>query len=94
MEESYPTQPVDVVFEVLSEGEDDIEKKCREYSRIGIPQVFVFDPVQRKIAEWKGTTLLDVTDVLLRNGVTITGKTIWSELDRRLKERRPIGPVI
>src|SRR5947209_9603628 len=32
MEECYLTQPVDVVFEVLSEGEEDIEKKCNEYS--------------------------------------------------------------
>jgi Uma2 family endonuclease len=49
-EEPYPTRPVDVAFEVLSEGEE-IREKCHQYTRIGIPQVFVFDPVHRRIEE-------------------------------------------
>ena len=80
--EKYP-RSVDVVFEVLSEG-DDYLSKCRDYAATGrIGQIFVFNPEQRTIAEWDGDNLVPVVDVGLRNGVTITGARIWREMDIR-----------
>jgi Uma2 family endonuclease len=86
IEGDYATEPVDVVFEVMSEGDDPLPK-CEQYTRVGIPQVFVLDPKTKTIKEWNRTQLLTVADVRLANGVTITGRTIWSELDRRSTER-------
>jgi Uma2 family endonuclease len=90
--EDYPTAPVDVAFEILSEGEA-VEDKCEHYARIGIPQVFVFHGEIKQIRRWDpdAKTLIVVEDVELLNGVVITGRTIWSELDRRMSERQATG---
>jgi Uma2 family endonuclease len=91
----YPTQPVDVVFEVRSEG-DQVVAKCRRYRQVGIPQIFVLDAENKTISEWSGDRLVPVVDVALLNGVTITGRTIWSEMARRQNERQepPASGVI
>jgi len=82
----YPTS-VDVVCEVLSENED-ILTKCRDYEDSGrVGQIFVFNIEDKTIQTWNGGELVLVTDLLLKNGVTITGRTVWSELDKREKER-------
>jgi Uma2 family endonuclease len=53
MEEPYPTKPVDIVAEILSDDPmTRVFEKCRNYTRIGIPQIFVFDPVSRTAWEW------------------------------------------
>jgi Uma2 family endonuclease len=78
--ERYPTEPVDVVFEVLSEGEEVIEK-CRLYAQIGIRQVFYFDPELRRIYVWRDGALIPTTDVQLANGSIITGKELWAEFE-------------
>ena len=82
--ESYPTRPVDVVFEVLSEGEEATEK-CRLYSNVRIPQIFYFDPEQRKIYAWDSGQLVPVENVALANGATIMGEEIWTEFERAVK---------
>ena len=89
----YATKPVDVVFEVLSEG-DDIVTKCQHYSQIHIPQVFVFSPEAGTIAQWDGQSLVPVADVELANGVTIKGETIWSQLEKRRRAAPPASTVI
>jgi Uma2 family endonuclease len=81
--EPYPTKPVDVVFEVLSEGEEPVEK-CRLYERVGIPQVFYFDPELRKIYIWRDEQLVPVIDVVLANGSVLMGQQIWMEFERDL----------
>jgi len=74
IEQPYPTKPVDIVAEVLS---DDpmikVFEKCRNYVRIGIPQTFVFDPESRTAWEWsRESDNLERIDVLrLRNGSTL-----------------------
>ena len=85
VEGTYATK-VDVVFEVLSK-DDDILAKCQQYARIGIPQVFAFDPETQTITEWANDRLMPVADVRLTNGVTITGQTIWREMLSRQRER-------
>jgi Uma2 family endonuclease len=92
-EGAYPTRPVDVVFEVLSPGED-IETKCCGYSESSILTIFVFDPGAQTIASWDGEKLVPVTDVKLGNGVTITGATIWSEFEKRQRQQPPTSMTI
>lgn len=81
--EPYPTQPPDVVFEVLSEGEEPLEK-CRLYTQIGVSQVFYFDPELRRVYCWKDGALVPATDVILANGSVITGEQLWSDFERDL----------
>jgi Uma2 family endonuclease len=88
LEGLYATRPVDVVFEVSSDG-DDILTKCKHYTEILIPAIFVFDPDAQTITSWDGTKLVPVTDVKLGNGVTITGATIWREFAKRLQPPAP-----
>ncbi len=93
VEGKYPIKPIDVAFEVLSD-DDDIVTKCRNYSRIEIPQVFVFDAEAKTIARWNSQALVPVTDVVLANGVTITGATIWSRLEERRRQQPPDSRMI
>jgi Uma2 family endonuclease len=86
IEGKYATKPVDVVFEVLSEGED-ILSKCRQYSRIGIPCIYVFSPEQRTIEYWDGRGLIPVESVHLPNGVVLTSQAIFSTLDQRRRSK-------
>ena len=87
-EGAYPTRPVDVVFEVSSDG-DEILTKCKHYTEIQIPAICVFDPAAQAITSWDGANLVPVTDVKLANGVTITGATIWSEFAKRQHAQQP-----
>ena len=93
VEGKYPTKPIDVAFEVLSD-DDDIMTKCGHYSRIEIPQVFVFDAEAKTIARWNGQALVPVADVELANGITITGATIWSQLEKRRRQQPPDSRII
>ena len=84
----YPTQPVDVVMEVLS-PEDPMARvfeKCRQYQRIGISAIFVFDPEAQVAWQWapKDSNLqrLDKA-VFLPNGSKFSLQDLWGELDRR-----------
>lgn len=84
----YPTKPIDIVAEVLSPGDpmSRVFEKCRQYERIGIPQIFVFDPELHYAWEWSRETenLERISAMQLRNGSTIQVADIWSELSRRL----------
>ncbi len=87
-EGDYP-RSVDVVCEVLSAGED-ILGKCQDYWATGkVGQIFVFDSEARSIKNWNGSNLISVTNVLLGNGVTITGQRIWRDLEERRKAVPP-----
>lgn len=95
IEEPYPTKPIDIAAEILSPGDSlhDVEEKCLHYARIGIRQIFVLDPERKTIREWAGGVtggLAPVVDIVLGNGVTITGRTLWTELERR--RRQPLEP--
>ncbi len=88
IEGRYAAKPVDVVFEIKSESDDPIAK-CQHYNAIGIRQTFVFNPEKRTIAEWDSQALIAVPDVKLRNGVTITGQTIWREMEAAKEKLDP-----
>jgi Uma2 family endonuclease len=83
----YPTQPIDIVAEILSPDDPmtRVYEKCRQYDRIGIGQIFVLDPETRTAWEWSREThnLERISTMALGNGQKIELETIWDELDRR-----------
>jgi Uma2 family endonuclease len=80
----YPNT-LDIAVEILSDDEGRyILEKCRNYEKVGIPQVFVLDPETHTIYEWK-KGLVEVTDLRLANGITVAGETIWAEFEDRMK---------
>ena len=94
VKEKYITRPEGkVVFEILSDDKA-IVAKCQHYSEIEIEQVFVFDPEAQTIARWSGQDLIPVVDVKLANGVIITGRTIWSEFEKRQRQQPPSSMTI
>ncbi len=80
----YPST-LDIAIEILSDDEGRyILEKCRNYEKVGIPQIFVLDPETRLIYGWnKG--LVELSDLRLSNGVTIAAETIWREFERRMQ---------
>lgn len=85
----YPTQPIDIVAEVLS-PEDRMQRvisKCRNYERIGIRSIFVMDPEFRDAWEWSSVTrnLERISTMTLPNGKQIAIEDLWLELARDLR---------
>lgn len=90
MEEPYPTKPVEIAIEILSDDRmTTLYAKCRHYATIGVKQVFVFDPQERIAWEWsRASENLERTDELsLGNGSVVRLGDIWAELDRRIGKR-------
>ena len=84
MDGPYPTQPVDVVVEVLS-PDDRMQRviaKCRNYERIGVRAIFVMDPEFRDAWEWSHNTnnLERIATMKLPNGREIAVEDLWVEL--------------
>jgi Uma2 family endonuclease len=83
----YPTQPVDIVIEILSPDDPfpHVLKKCRHYARIGTQKIFVADPEEKTAWEWnEGAQRLERVDSLeLPNGQSIALAEVWAELDKQ-----------
>jgi Uma2 family endonuclease len=82
----YPTEPVEIVAEILSDDQMTVLlKKCRDYASIGIPQIFVLDPGEHTVWIWNAQSgQLDVTvDLKLGNGATIPGVDLWQRFETR-----------
>jgi Uma2 family endonuclease len=91
VEQPYPTKPVDIVAEILSDDPmTRVFEKCRNYARIGIAQIFVFDPEARMAWEWSRQTenLERIETLRLGNGASAPVEEIWAELEKRM---RPAG---
>lgn len=93
IQESYPTRAreIPLVVEVLSPDDRpaDVIVKCRNYSRIDIRSIYVFDPIARTAKLWYSLSdeLVEVDHIDLPNGKTIPLKKIWLEFDRRIKRQ-------
>jgi Uma2 family endonuclease len=87
IEEPYPTKPVDIVAEVLSPDDrmDALFERCAQYARIGIGQIFVFNPRTYTAWAWDKTkrNLERVDSLKLGNGEAIELSALWNEMDRR-----------
>ena len=80
---SYPTEPVEVVVEILSPDDrmNYVMSKCRNYERLAIPQIFVLDPEERTGWQWKQNGLEAISDIRLGNGSVIGLDELWRQLD-------------
>lgn len=88
IEQPYPTRPVEIVAEILSDDPmTRVFEKCRNYARIGIPQILVFDPESRMAWEWNRETgnLERIERLRLGNGATLQINEVWAELDARMR---------
>jgi Uma2 family endonuclease len=87
MDGRYPTKPVDLVIEILSDDQFRyVQDKCRHYERIGIQGIYVADPEQRRLWQWKPekASLEPIEGIVLPNGLSVTGTVIWAEFERRI----------
>ncbi len=87
IEEPYPTKPVEIVAEVLSPDDrmDALFEKCAQYARIGVRQIFVFNPRTHIAWEWDTNTenLERVGHLNLENGAVVDLAALWDEMERR-----------
>jgi Uma2 family endonuclease len=91
IEHPYPTSPqsAEIVIEVLSPDDrmNRVFRKCRHYVRVGIPQIFVFDPESKDAWEWSRTTNnLERIETMQLGAITIAIDTVWKEFDARLQQ--------
>jgi Uma2 family endonuclease len=78
----YPTQPVEVVVEILSPGDQlsDVVSKCGFYAGLGIKRIYILDAQARTVSLWNAHAGLQPASHL----ASVPVAKIWSELDRRL----------
>lgn len=83
----YPSQPVEVIVEILSESNDMryMLNKCKHYSNWGCEQVYIVDPLGRDIFRWIGNEGLKLVGTL----AGISAERIWRELDKQLSSTPP-----
>jgi Uma2 family endonuclease len=91
LEEPYPTRPIEIVAEVLSPEDQPgrVLDKCREYERIGIQQIYIFDPGKRTAWIWGGWQqgLVTIDRLELTNGTVLLVSEIWRKLDQKMERR-------
>ena len=95
IEQPYPTKPVDIVAEVLSDDPmTKVFEKCRNYARIGIPQVFVFDPQSKTAWEWSTKTdnLERIQTLHLGNGSTLEVCDILASNSAQMSQTSSVDP--
>jgi len=96
LEEPYPTRPVEIVAEVLSPDDEParILAKCRNYHRIGIGQIYIFDPIKRTARVWDAVVddLVSIDSMDFGNGRLTPVASIWAALDRKM--RRSSSPLL
>jgi Uma2 family endonuclease len=81
----YPTEPVEIVVEILSPDDRLIHviRKCHQYERIGIERIFVLDPLENSAWLWNSGSLEAITQLSLPNGVAVPLDEIWRQLDEQ-----------
>ncbi len=64
---------------------DALFEKCAQYARIGVCQIFVFNPRTHTAWQWDTATrnLERMDQLKLGNGSVIDLTLLWSELERR-----------
>ncbi len=79
----YPTEALDVVVEIISE--DDrylvVREKCRKYQQWGFGAIFLVDPSDRSVSEWRDGALIPCNTF-----VGISTDRLWAELDEQYSE--------
>ncbi len=81
----YPTEPVEIVVEILSPDDKLIHviHKCGQYERIGTERIFVLDPIDKLAWQWKARGLEAITELSLPNGAAVALEEIWRQLEEQ-----------
>ncbi len=76
--EPYPTKAVEVVVEIVSEDDSYsyLREKCRKYQSWGFQQIYLVDPSDRSVQEWKDGSAISCDHLA---GVSV--EQIWEALD-------------
>ena len=76
--EPYPTKAFDVVVEIVSEDDSYsyMREKCRIYRSWGIQQIYLVDPSDRAVLEWR-----DGNEMLCTHLAGVSVEQIWEALD-------------
>lgn len=84
---SYPTEPVEVVIEVLSPGDSfsRLLRKCAMYERWGIQQIVVIDPDARLVWRYQKGRPEEADVIATRGDKNVTSAALWEEVDRNLE---------
>lgn len=84
----YITEPVPVI-EILSPNDkmSRVFKKCRNYARLNMPGIFVFDPESRDAWEWSRDTdnLERISEMRIDPETVIPVELIWREFEAALE---------
>jgi len=90
-EDPYPTRAIAVAIEVLSPDDrfTRVVQKCRKYAEWGIPDILVYDPVDREVWYWDPVSggLLESRDTYQFHSRPV--QIFHDEIFRRLDERDP-----
>jgi Uma2 family endonuclease len=83
----YPTEPVDVVVELLSPKDQFslVQEKCERYSALSVKDILVLDPVRQKAWFWHSvmqSLLAAHEDCKFESGRTLILENVWSRLDQ------------
>ena len=77
----YPTEGVDVVVEIISDDEfAQVKRKCRKYQEWGCGLIYVVDPSDRSVSEWRDSVLIRRSDL-----AGLATDRIWAELDNQYR---------
>ncbi len=81
----YPTEGLDVVVEIISEDDaySFVREKCRKYQTWGFQYIYLVDPSDRSVVEWKDGSGISCT----RLAGDIPVERIWQELDAQYSDR-------
>lgn len=83
----YPTEPFEVVIEVLSEG-DSLSRvllKCGMYERWGIRQIVGIDPEARLVWQFENGRPVKTEVIATRGDQKVMAAALWEEVDRSLE---------
>ena len=77
---AYPTEGLDVAVEIISEDDrySVIRKNCRKYQEWGFEHIYLIDPSNRTVTEWREGSQISCSEFA---GVPV--EQIWRELDRQ-----------
>ena len=80
---AYPTMGVDVVVEIITEDDkmQHLREKFRRYQEWGCGLIYVVDPSDRSVCEWRDGSLM-VKEIL----ASIPTQKFWEELDKVYSE--------
>jgi Uma2 family endonuclease len=87
MGDPYPTEPFEVVIEILSPEDtfSRVMQKGQLYDKLGIRQIIAVDPQDRLVWSFENGSPRETETIARRGDRVITAQQLWEEVDRRLR---------